>query len=82
MEKNTKNTLIALGTGLAVGSILGVLFAPDKGSDTRKKINEAKDKLTDKFKNQVEKSRENLLSLKEGLKERLDAVTEKVDEYL
>lgn len=82
MEKSTKNTLIALGTGIAVGSILGVLFAPNKGVDTRKKINEAKDRLADRLKDQVEKSRENLLSLKEGLKERLDAVTEKVDEYL
>jgi gas vesicle protein len=82
MEKGTKNTLIAIGSGLAVGAILGVLFAPNKGIDTRRKITEAKDKLAEKFKEQVEKSKESLLSLKEGIKERLEAVNEKVEELV
>ena len=32
------NVLLGLAAGLAVGVAVGVLFAPDKGEETRKKI--------------------------------------------
>lgn len=47
--KNSSKILIALGAGVALGAALGILFAPDKGSETRKKIAEAPDKMRKKF---------------------------------
>jgi len=36
--------------GAAVGSILGILFAPDKGTETRKKITETGNDVTESLK--------------------------------
>ena len=58
--KNTSKILIALGTGLAIGGILGVLFAPDKGANTRHKIAEEGKKLTDKFNKKVKLGKDKL----------------------
>jgi len=48
-----KNTILGVLTGLAVGAVLGVLFAPAKGSETRRKIadkgNEFAELLKTKF---------------------------------
>ena len=65
MSNNNENSVVALLIGAAIGVGLGVLFAPEKGSKTRKKIKEgfddAKDTLkqtledaTDQWKNKVE----------------------------
>lgn len=50
--------LIALGAGLAIGGVLGILFAPDKGSETRKKISDQGKKLADKVKHKFNKGKE------------------------
>lgn len=51
--KNTSKMLIALGAGLAIGGVLGVLFAPEKGSVTRHKIAEKGKKLKNQFNQKV-----------------------------
>jgi gas vesicle protein len=62
---NTSKILVVLGAGLAIGGLLGVLFAPDKGSVTRQKIAEGSKKLTDKVGRKIKEGTE---FLKEELK--------------
>jgi gas vesicle protein len=58
--KNTSKILIALGAGVTIGGLLGVLFAPAKGEDTRKKISEGSKKLVDRFNKQIKEGKQKL----------------------
>ena len=60
---NTSKILIALGAGLVVGGVLGVLFAPDKGSETRRKIANAPKDFADKFKSKIKLGKEKVEDL-------------------
>lgn len=46
----TGKVACALLVGTAIGGVLGILFAPDKGSETRKKIVGKSEDLTDVIK--------------------------------
>lgn len=81
MEKNNK-LLIAAGIGLAVGGLLGLLFAPAKGSETRGKIKDAGIKFKDNITGKGSKVRERIQALKEGIKERMEETDEKMEEYI
>ena len=58
--KDTSRILIALGAGLVVGGVLGVLFAPDKGAVTRHKIAESPKKIADTIREKVKMGKEKL----------------------
>ena len=61
MGKKGSNTLIAFLTGAAVGAILGILYAPEKGSITREKLSFR----LDKYKKTLEEFINDLVSGKE-----------------
>jgi gas vesicle protein len=51
--KNSYKILIAVGAGLIAGGLLGVLFAPDKGSNIRHKIADNGKRLKDELNRKV-----------------------------
>ncbi|WPR70241.1 YtxH domain-containing protein [Flavobacterium sp. NG2] len=50
----TRNTILGVIGAAAVGAVLGILFAPDKGSKTRKKIIKKTAETTDEIKEKLE----------------------------
>ncbi len=76
MNSNGK-ILAAVAAGIAAGAVLGILFAPDKGSETRRKISEAGENLADNVKDKFSKGREKFNDMKEKIEH---AVREKVEQ--
>ena len=64
MTDNSK-VFVALLVGLAAGAALGILFAPDKGAETRDKLSESLKNLGDSIKETASAEIENLINLKD-----------------
>ena len=70
MNDNTK-VVAALLAGLAAGTALGLLFAPERGSETRDKLNDALKNLGDTLKDRAAEEIDNLSSLKDSVVEKI-----------
>lgn len=63
--KDSGKVVAALLAGLAAGAVLGVLFAPEKGTEMREKINESLADLGDALKERAEEQLDQLNDFKE-----------------
>lgn len=63
------NVLLGIFGGVAVGAALGILFAPAKGSETRKKIADKGNDLKDNFKDSLSKLTDKISKSVEGFKD-------------
>lgn len=86
---STSRTILAVMGAAAVGAIIGMLVAPEKGSDLRRKITDATGDWTSQLSDLLAQGKEQLNNLKnkatseaskyasEG-EERFDNITEKI----
>jgi len=88
---STGKILLGVLAGVAAGALLGVLFAPDKGTVTRKKIVKKGDHYADALKvkfdeymdtisEKIEDGEEYAEDLKEKFNEFLESITDKAEE--
>jgi len=80
VEKNKKGFLWGILTGLAAGATLGVLFAPDKGEETRKKLKAQSSKLKKEAEEALEELGETIEPWVEEVQEKIEPVLEEIDE--
>lgn len=66
---NTNKILTALATGVVIGGVLGVLFAPDKGEHTRQKIADGSKKLSDSLKDKMNEGKNKLAGMRNSMRE-------------
>lgn len=74
-SNNSGKVIGALLVGAAIGGVLGILFAPHKGSVTRRKIAGTTDDLTESLK-------EKFNTLLEETKKEFEAAKEKASEFV
>ncbi|MEJ7559456.1 MAG: YtxH domain-containing protein [Pedobacter sp.] len=82
-SSDKSGAVVALLAGLAVGAVLGILFAPDSGKVTREKISDKALDLTDNakdslhsIKDKISYGKDSLVSLKDRV---VDTVKTKVE---
>lgn len=90
MATNTGQTLLALLTGAAIGAGIGILYAPEKGSQTRDKLNKEAKRAQKKLNKQIKETSENLsekaqearYSFEQKLNDTLSSASYKADDII
>jgi gas vesicle protein len=79
MNDNSK-VIIALLAGLAAGAALGILFAPEKGTETRDKLTDSLKKLGDSIRETAATEIDNLVGIKDKVVDNIKSKIKSADE--
>jgi len=79
MSDNSK-VVVALLAGLAAGAALGILFAPDKGTETRDKLTDSLKKLGDSIRETAANEIDGLVGFKDKVVNNIKSKIKSVDE--
>ncbi len=75
---NTTKLLIAIGASIAVGAAIGVLYAPEEGYETRRKIMKRGKKLAGIVGDSIDDGKESLEEIKDILQKQLHKVNDRI----
>ena len=81
MSDNSR-VLGALVLGAAAGAVLGLLFAPSKGTDLRKKIKDNAGDLIDELTDKIKEGKEALSEMKDKAMSKADDMKAKAEDHL
>lgn len=79
MKDNTK-ILGALVLGAAAGAVLGLLFAPSKGSELRKQIKDNAEDLIDELSEKINEGKETISNLRDKAMSKTDGLKTMVED--
>ncbi|MFV0483243.1 MAG: YtxH domain-containing protein [Bacteroidales bacterium] len=70
---NSSSTLVGIVAGAALGFVAGVLLAPERGEETRKKIGDKAKHLKDEMDKKMDDVNKKIHNLKNDIESRMDA---------
>lgn len=79
---NNAKILGALVLGAAAGAVLGLLFAPSKGSELRGKIKDNAEDLIDELTDKIKEGKEALSGLKDKAKSKMEDLKETAEDHV
>lgn len=69
MSEKSSNSSLAFIAGLAVGALAGLLFAPETGEDTRKRLTDKSKELADDLYDKFDDLKDSMTDIMEDVKE-------------